>query len=445
VVGSISFADVLSQLFPREKRAEIKRDAAVVFLYVALPDDLRRRLEGIGANVLPSGVVRRDVDHVTLVHVPALDAPLSSDRLDGLLAALREVGDGAAPIRARLQGWAYFDDVEDDGRPATALVGLVDAPGLEDLHVELKSACRREGFEPSDRHVFVPHLTFAYLALGRRVDALPRLDAAFDIDKVMLANADIHAIPLRGAAPVKTAREHCDRCSSPATVRVLWAEGHGYRPACEKHKEAVAAPYRAKDDFSGFKKYVEPAHHSGFGNRFPPHPPAVEAEVEVGDRRVEPRDQLDTTVGHGETAAYGTGGLQTTLKEAMSKLAGALPDGYYIQADIDPARKPRANRFNVYHGAENVGYAVTRPVREGTGTQLNSLLVKPAHRGKGLASALVRAAIESHPDDDIWLRARPFGDKPQVVHRLEQMYRRHGFESTPDGRMVLRRGADGPR
>lgn len=53
----------------------------------------------------------------------------------------------------------------------------------------------------------------------------------------------------------------CVKCSNPATVKVLWAEGMGYQPACEKHKESVADKFRHKthngkpyDDFSGFRK-----------------------------------------------------------------------------------------------------------------------------------------------------------------------------------------------
>lgn len=507
MISTVSLAEVLARLPLREKHAEIKRDAKMLFLYVPLPDDLRRKLEEIGRKVLPEGVKARDVDHITLVYIPKLEKDVDDDKLNQLLEGCRDVGQTTSSIHARVQGWGYFDGAEDDGKPSTALVALIDAPGLEDLHVELKSVCRQHGFEPSKLHTYVPHATFAYLEQGKRVENLPKIDGEFDIDKVMLANEERHAIPLQGyytptqkaaeygggpfslpashkagmrvpkggsscsnckalgsdgtsctspefikwnagsdklpfpadeycsdwynpteEALQKVAAEKCDRCKEPATVKVLWAEGHAYRPACEAHKEAIAAPYKARDDFSGFKKIGEAAHHTGFGKTWATHAPDAAAI------REEPRDQSDYTVGKGETTPK-----VGSLREEMSKLAGQLPEGYTIQPDIDPVRKPRSNRFNVYHGTQNVAYLVTRPVKEGTGTQLNSLMVKPAHRGKGLASALIRAAIEGHPEDDLWLKASPFGDKPHTAHRLKQMYKRHGFVETSNGKMVLKR------
>jgi inorganic pyrophosphatase len=52
----------------------------------------------------------------------------------------------------------------------------------------------------------------------------------------------------------KTGAERCRRCGKKATCLVLWAEGHGGVPSCETHKEAIAAPFKKKDDFSGFRK-----------------------------------------------------------------------------------------------------------------------------------------------------------------------------------------------
>ncbi len=45
----------------------------------------------------------------------------------------------------------------------------------------------------------------------------------------------------------------CKKCDQPATVRVLWAEGMAYVPACDKHKEQVKR--ERGSDFSGFKPF----------------------------------------------------------------------------------------------------------------------------------------------------------------------------------------------
>jgi hypothetical protein len=58
-------------------------------------------------------------------------------------------------------------------------------------------------------------------------------------------------MPKKEAARV----DRCKVCGKIAEVKVLWAEGRGYQPACEEHKEQVAVPFKRKDDFSGFKKY----------------------------------------------------------------------------------------------------------------------------------------------------------------------------------------------
>lgn len=359
-----SFGEVLAQL---EKLGEIKTSPRQLFTYLQFPEELSQRFESIARHVVPEGKAARDIDHVTLLYIPKAEADIAHDRVDEILRKMRDVCEHVRPIKAKVQGWAYFDGALEDGVKKTALVGLIDAPGLEDLHVELKSALRQLGLDDAGTHGFTPHVTFAYLDHGERVKDLPMLDGEFDIDRVMFANADKHEIRLlgdknmgekaamhfghqvaagmkvehtpgrtaekaksivlarlrkdpqfyiptrvkqkdldrkihdegsfwravdtldkrsqpkqagvvveadeagmkalfdrlyramNGGAPMpeKSAErvDRCKVCDKKATVKVLWAEGHGYQPACEAHKEQVAKPFKDKDDFSGFKRY----------------------------------------------------------------------------------------------------------------------------------------------------------------------------------------------
>lgn len=49
----------------------------------------------------------------------------------------------------------------------------------------------------------------------------------------------------------KSESETCERCSEPATKRVLWAEGMAYLPACDKHIPVLKSYFG--DDFSGLR------------------------------------------------------------------------------------------------------------------------------------------------------------------------------------------------
>lgn len=198
MTGSVSIADVFAKL------ASIKLTPRQLFTYVPLPQELVEKLERIRKQI--DVEKPEELDHVTLLYIPKAVYDVPQHKIDELVKAFREVGQDTPAIHAKVQGWAYFDGAEDhDNQPATALVALVDAPGLEDLHVELKSAARRLGYEPSAKHTFTPHFTFAYLKQGGRVQDLPRIDGEFDIDKVRFANADIHDIPLKGSLGKKAA------------------------------------------------------------------------------------------------------------------------------------------------------------------------------------------------------------------------------------------------
>lgn len=210
-VTPVSFLAVLDRLeviapprpwVPVTKTAEIKTGPRTFFVHVRVPEPVARRLRDAQRQVVPDASRRQDIDHVTLVHVPGpRDGEHPPDRADAALDALREVGAGQEPIKARIQGWGYFDGAEKDGRATTALVALLDAPGLEHLHVGMVNALKDKGVTPSDAHVFTPHITLGYLERGGRSSAtLPSLSGSFTIDKVHLAARDVHEIPLTGGS-----------------------------------------------------------------------------------------------------------------------------------------------------------------------------------------------------------------------------------------------------
>jgi 2'-5' RNA ligase len=188
---SVSIASVVDKL------AEIDRNPRQLFFYIPLDADVIKQLEGIRNGVtLPEGSDAQDFDHVTLLYIPKSETDIEQSKVDDIVRDARDVVDGHRAISARIQGWAYFDGAEKDGEKKTALVALIDAPGLEDLHVDLKSLMRRQGHPEAGTHGFTPHVTFAYLPQGARVESLPTISLSFDIDKARLANGDVHDLPL---------------------------------------------------------------------------------------------------------------------------------------------------------------------------------------------------------------------------------------------------------
>lgn len=211
VVSSLSFLAVLEHVEalapPRPwvsvtKTAEIKTGPRTFFVHVRVPDGVAGRLREVQKSVIPDASRHQDIDHVTLVYVPKpRDGDYAPDKIDGAVDVLRAVGVDHEPIRARIQGWGYFDGAEKDGKATTALVALLDAPGLEHLHVGISNALKEHGITPSDAHVFTPHITLGYLEQHGRVDRpLPPLSGSFTIDKVHVAARDHHEVPLTGGS-----------------------------------------------------------------------------------------------------------------------------------------------------------------------------------------------------------------------------------------------------
>lgn len=220
LVRTVSIAEAL------EKIAQISTSPRTFFVHVRVPDHVVDDLREVQKRVIPDASKHQEIDHVTLVYTrkPLEDHP--PDKVHAALTALREIGETTEPIDAKLQGWGFFDGAMQDGKPSTALVALVDAPGLEHLHVDMVRALRAAGVEPSDNHIFTPHITLGYLGHHGRVDGdLPPLSGKFTIDRAHVASRDHHEVPLTGAAaPLQKAaslgEEAAQFAMNPRDVRV---------------------------------------------------------------------------------------------------------------------------------------------------------------------------------------------------------------------------------
>jgi 2'-5' RNA ligase len=219
-VTPVSFLAVLERLeaaTPRRpwvvstKTAEIKMGPRTFFVHVRVPERIADRLREVQREVIPDASRHQDIDHVTLVHVqkPREDEH-RPDKVEAAVGALKAVAAEHEPIKARIQGWGYFDGAEKDGRSTTALVALLDAPGLEHLHVGMANALKEQGIRPSGSHIFTPHITLGYLEQHGRSDRpLPPLSGSFTIDKAHVAARGLHEIPLTGGGGLaKAAADH---------------------------------------------------------------------------------------------------------------------------------------------------------------------------------------------------------------------------------------------
>lgn len=194
-------------LATRTKHAEISTSPRTFFVHVRVPEHVAEDLRAVQKRVIPDASKHEDIDHITLVYTkkPLDDHP--PDKVHAALSALREIGEKTEPIKARIQGWGYFDGASKSGQPSTALVALVDAPGLEHLHVDMSRKLKDMGVEPSDLHVFTPHITLGYLGHQGRADELPPISGHFTIDKTHVASRDHHEVPLNGGMSLKAAMD----------------------------------------------------------------------------------------------------------------------------------------------------------------------------------------------------------------------------------------------
>lgn len=218
-VTTVSFSHALDLVLAAQtKHAAIETDSKGFFVHVRVPDHVASKLKEIQGQVLPEDVERPDIDHVTLVYTKKALEDHPPDKVHAALEALRQLGERTAPIHGSIQGWAYFDGAGKNGKPATALVALFDAPGLDALHVDMARALADHGIEASTTHVFNPHITIGFLPQhGRAAKELPPISGEFTVDSVHVAARDHHEVPLTKAESLgQKAAKHA---ALPVTAR----------------------------------------------------------------------------------------------------------------------------------------------------------------------------------------------------------------------------------
>jgi 2'-5' RNA ligase len=179
---------------------EIRTDSEKVFFFVRLPEPIRKRLTKIAHQVTKGTKYEpEETDHLTLLYVPRIKGGVSKELRAKIIAAAKKIAAESPPLTATLQGWAYFDGAQGkDDEPATALVGLLDVPGLAQIHVALHKAVTGLGIEAKQNHGFTPHCTYAYLPKGGRIPKLPVLDEKFFIGSFEMSNDAYYKFPLKG-------------------------------------------------------------------------------------------------------------------------------------------------------------------------------------------------------------------------------------------------------
>ncbi len=190
----------------RVKEASISLSPRHRFLYCPLPADKVSGWTALQDKVVPADGKKQEIDHITVCFCPKAETDIPEADIDRVVKALRDVAADHAPMLAKISGWSYFDGAKKDEETVTALVALLNAPGLDTLQTELKSVLEQHGCKPSSAYSFTPHFTFAYLKHGERVEDLPILQGEFMIDKLCFAARDIHEIPLTASAGVKAAQ-----------------------------------------------------------------------------------------------------------------------------------------------------------------------------------------------------------------------------------------------
>jgi GNAT superfamily N-acetyltransferase len=97
-------------------------------------------------------------------------------------------------------------------------------------------------------------------------------------------------------------------------------------------------------------------------------------------------------------------------------------------------------RCYTYSFADDKGeYTAHLHIYERSGTLwLTDVWVKADERGKGLARAMIEAALEDWGRQTLYLEVAPYADRPKSAADLRAFYERYGFVAT-DVPTVMRR------
>lgn len=122
---------------------------------------------------LPDGLPPGEL-HVTLAYLGSvLDVEDPAQFLQDLLSAVSAAAEDNDPVEGVISGIGRFTG--DDEAAGDPFYASLDAPGLDELRVDLVRELRDAGLDPSATHGFTPHITLAYVP-RESAAPLPRLE-----------------------------------------------------------------------------------------------------------------------------------------------------------------------------------------------------------------------------------------------------------------------------
>lgn len=117
-------------------------------------------------------------------------------------------------------------------------------------------------------------------------------------------------------------------------------------------------------------------------------------------------------------------------------MAILLPQGYTIKEKVIFKNGKQKWKYSIYFRDTELCGSVVLKFKE-IGLTIVNLKVDQMHRNKGLSKVLLQTVIDAHGHNYLYIRPRPFNDKPVEQDKLHEVYERFGFmDFGTEGRMV---------
>ncbi|MGB8647340.1 MAG: 2'-5' RNA ligase family protein, partial [Anaerolineae bacterium] len=166
-----------------------------VMLALIVPPIAAGKLIGVAqqAGLNTGDVAAADELHITLAYLGDISDVQAGP--DTLLALLKVFAAEHSALRGEIGGIARFNAADD----VTPVVALFDSPEIPAFRQDLVEMLSEAGVNVDGTHGFVPHITLAYVPVGREVTAveLDRMPITFN-DIVLAWGGDQTPVPLGG-------------------------------------------------------------------------------------------------------------------------------------------------------------------------------------------------------------------------------------------------------
>lgn len=121
-------------------------------------------------------------------------------------------------------------------------------------------------------------------------------------------------------------------------------------------------------------------------------------------------------------------------------MTGTLPGDYRLEHEKKEKNKIPFDKFLITSNGEEVGSVLVK--QKEFGLTVLSLKVSREHRGKGLAKLLLQTVCEYFNNNDLYIRANPFGDAPISREKLYVLYEKYGFKEFGEEKRMVRKAKD---